>query len=67
MARCIALYNLAPHSKKALKPSDICVFEWEKKQTAKTLSKQEKEDAIRQAAQLAKAWKNTATTPLLIK
>ncbi len=29
-ARFLALYSLAPYSKRALKPCDVCVFDWEK-------------------------------------
>lgn len=31
IARFEALYSIAPHSRKRLKPQDICTFDWEKK------------------------------------
>lgn len=58
-ARFISLYSLAPYSKKALKPSDVCMFDWEKNKPVKTdLSNEEKEYSRKRIKELGERWGN---------
>ncbi|MEG1426887.1 MAG: hypothetical protein RSC76_04285 [Oscillospiraceae bacterium] len=53
-ARFTALYSLAPYSKRALKPKDVCVFEWEKNNGQPVeLTKEEMEKVRKRGRELA--------------
>lgn len=62
-ARFISLYTLAPHSKRALKPADICVFDWEKDKQTKELTKKEKEIIIKRGKEISEYWGTNAAIP----
>lgn len=54
--RFLAAVLLQPHSKKALRPEDICRFEWENDLPGTDLSDDEIELTRRRLEQLEKRW-----------
>lgn len=63
-ARFISLYSLAPHSKRALKPKDICIFEWEKHgDEFKELTAKDMNKIRERAKELEKKWQVTPLQP----
>lgn len=50
MARFGALYALAPHSRKKLRPQDICTFEWERK--GRDVSPEDDRETVRRTREM---------------
>ena len=50
MARFGALYALVPHSRKKLRPQDICTFEWERK--GRDVSPEDDRETVRRTREM---------------
>ena len=55
-ARFISCNSLLPHTKKRLKPTDVCKFPWEKANNGEDLSLEEKEAVRKRGQELAAKW-----------